>query len=305
MKKIRFQLLNVFLTVLITSCSVTEKICQWQEKTITPDGIPAEYSIPLNHYDSETKIQFTFSNDLENLYFCIRATEEEAQLKILRAGVQILIDTTGNEKGFVSIQFPLPRDKNQGPPPNDQPEVKPESDHSNRPHKAMEGDKEPGADLKEMVLEGFKGPINGRVPVNSHGIGVAIKFDADKNLTYEGVIPFKTFYRENLSALDGNRQFMVWVKLNAMIAPQMEKEFQGPPMNGAGNRPPRNGESGGRQGGNRPQGGGGMAPDNGMQQPNGGRPDGGGESMESSKSYPFNTVNIIKIKYLLAVNQIK
>lgn len=307
MKKIRLILYNAFLILWMTSCSVSEKISQWQRSPITVDGIPSEYSIPLSHYDADTKIQYMFSNDLENLYFCIRATEEEAQMKILRAGIQILIDTAGDGSGMVSLQFPLPRDKNQGPPPNDRPEVRPDFNDSNRTmgSKPFKGNINPLFGLNEMQLDGFSGTMNGRVPLNSHGIGVAIKIDADKNLTYEGVIPFKTFYKEKLSAAEIAKQFVILVKLNAMITPQMGNDFQSPPMNGAGNRPPREGEGGGRPGGNRPPGGGGMPPGNGMQQPDGGRPEDGGGSAGTSKSYPFNTVNVIKIKYILAVNPIK
>jgi len=306
MKKIRLQLFNVFLIVLVTSCSVTEKISHWQDKPITPDGIPAEYSIPLTHYDSDTKIQYTFSNDLENLYFCIRATEEEAQIKILRAGVQILIDTTGNEKGFISIHFPLPRDKNQGPPPNEKPDMKPDFNDSNmtKESKPFKGNMNPLFGLDEMQLDGFKGLINGRVPVNSHGILFAIKIDADKNMTFEGVIPFKTFYKDKLSAAEFAKQFVILVKLNAMISPQMEKDIKKPPMNGDGNRPSGGGDGGGRPGGNMRQGGGGMSPGSGMQQPGGGgMPEGKGGDVENTKTYPFETVNTIKIKYRLALNK--
>ena len=301
MKKnlLHLPLFNAFLLIFATSCSVTEKISQWQDKTIVPDGIPAEYTIPLNHYDSDTKIQYTLSNDLENLYFCIRATEEEAQIKILQAGVQILIDTTGRGKEFVSIQFPLPHDKSQGPPPNGKPDMKPEPNDSNKPKNPAPG-MNPMFGLDEMQLDGFKEGINGRISMeNPFGIRFAIKVDAYKNMTFEGIVPFKTFFKDKLSVADASGQFVVLININAMEAPKMAMKDM--PAAGDENRLPGGGEGGNRPDGNMRQGGGGMPPGNGMPHGGGGMPEGRGGAVDNTKTYPFETVNTIKIKYKLAL----
>ena len=79
--------------VLMISCTHYIYISRstWQQKPVVADGKPNEWKIPLKYFDEKSKLQYAITNDFQNLYFCIRATEQETQTKILRAGLQIKI----------------------------------------------------------------------------------------------------------------------------------------------------------------------------------------------------------------------
>jgi len=274
--------------MITASCSVPLKISHWQSIIIKPDGIPNEYVTPLNYYDAGSKVQFTFSNDLENLYFCIRATEESPQLKILHAGFQIVIDTSRGQKRTAVLEFPILKQPNHGAPPTDNPYVKDgKPDMSNLLQS-----------LNEMRLTGFNVPINGLVSLqNNYGIRLAIQFDADKNMTIEGVIPFKTFYSERLSEVDAGKIINISILINGMQAPPKLKDNNGAPMN----QPPGEDGNGTMQGDRMPQGNNGMPP--GGRGPQGERPQQGGFQSQNVSSYSYDKINSIKIKYSLSVKK--
>jgi hypothetical protein len=253
----------------MTSCSTTVYQNLWQSKPIEADGNSNEWSMPLRFYDKNSKLCYTVTNDSVNLYLCIRATDEQIQMKILRAGMQLWIDTTGKNKQQVGILFPYTSIGRNAPPPTE----------------IMQGQK-PGINAmmkkfiskyNEMQLIGFKPPIAGLIPLkNDYGISVGINMDSTNLLVFEAVVPFKTFYKQTLSASDSTKIFGITIIINAMQMPQMS----------------RNTTSGDMQSGGNMKGGGG--PPNGMQ-------GGGGPPMQGSSDSPLTQVNTIKIKFKMKI----
>lgn len=169
----------------------------WQSTPVVADGVANEWKIPLRFYDPQTKLNYTISNDNDNLYVCIRATDVQSQVKIMRTGIQIWIDTTGRNKKQVGILFPLP-----GSSAND--------DYKNKKHnsqgKSSDDEGQPSASMHkaflaqatEMQLTGFKAPMGGMTPlVNNDGIRLGMNWDTSDILIFEAIIPFKTFCTVN------------------------------------------------------------------------------------------------------------
>jgi hypothetical protein len=284
----------VLATVLLTSCAVKQNVSQWQSKPLKIDGIPSEYTTPLSYFDEDSKVQYTLSNDLENLYFCIRATDEEPQLKILQAGIQISIDTAGDGKNPIILMYPLPIER-KSPPPF-QNGIASDSLPINPVQFSTPFGK------NEMRLIGFKVPSQEKIPIiNSYGIKVAIQIDSLKYLTYEGAIPFKTFYKDRLQSTDNLKKFSIVITLNAMESPQrpslqqdrMANDFQKKPQ---GQRP-----SGAPLGNRNMSQGGGMPHSDGEPQGDGGFQGNESQSMQNTVQYSFRKVQNIKINYRLSV----
>lgn len=286
--KVKTGSLFVFMSIVIASCTVTHKISHWQSIEINPDGVSEEYTTPLRYFDIESKVQFTFSNDFENIYFCIRATEEAPQLKILQAGLQIGIDTLGNKKNIALLEFPLNQhSKNNAPP----------SEKSDK--KVFKGEINELKDLlNEFKISGFNVPINGIIPMqNQYGIKLAIQFNKEKDLTIEGVIPFRTFFKEKVSFDDIGKPIYITIEINEMQKPLIPNHINEIPGNqpfnkNNGAREPRAEISSGNMD---------MSSSKGHFQ---NRDPHGAMNHESNiENYPFNKNITIKIKYTLTIKK--
>lgn len=201
MRKIRSKSLffpAVFLILIIQGCSSSAPLCQsrWQDKAVRIDGKLTEWQVPLDFVDKDTKLNYVISNDDSNLYYWIRITDDKEQVRILRAGMQFWIDTTGKNRQQVGIQFPFSA--------------------LSAADSTFKGSKKWTGKLDQMRLIGFHQPIAGIIPTqNSYGIKACIA-DSGGVTIYEACIPFRTFYKVHLSPADDNKQFGITMIINPM-----------------------------------------------------------------------------------------
>jgi hypothetical protein len=202
---------------LFVSC--TDKVyysSSWQSKPVTIDGNIPEWSNPLRFYDQETGISYCISNDNYNLYFCCSIGNEFLQTKILRAGIEFRIDTLGKKSFGVAIKYPVGNISETTLEPKSTPQEKSNPneklDKSTFQLKLL-------AEAREIELAGFK-PSLGRlisvIPPSNTGIKAAINFDNRGFMNYEAVIPFSTFYKNELTPSDSNRVFNYQIKVNGV-----------------------------------------------------------------------------------------
>lgn len=97
------------LTVIIfySSCSHTVYTNSWQTDDFTVLR-KSETTEPLRFYDSKSKLQYQVANDYKNLYICLKATDQQSQMKIIRAGMTVGLDTLGKKSPQVEVLFPFP-----------------------------------------------------------------------------------------------------------------------------------------------------------------------------------------------------
>jgi hypothetical protein len=281
----------LFTVLILHSCKAPLYEMKWQSKPVVADGNPQEWKIPLRFYDSKSKLSYTVTNDLKNLYICVRVTDDAGQMKVMRAGMQIWIDSTGKNNEAIGILFPqrvqaIPVDGTQ-----------PEHD------RAESGSRKSGVtragnstvrnhflhDYKEMMLTGFHAPIRGSVPLNNEfGIQLGINWDASRYdssfiMIYEAVIPFKTFYKNELSLADSTKQFGISIVVNALPAP---KQTGGAHSGGGAHGGGGGGMNGGMRGGSSTGGRGGR---------------GGGQQGGGQPANPLYVTDKIKMRMQLAV----
>ena len=291
-----------FLVFCLCSCKAPLYQMKFQDKAVKADGNPAEWKIPLRFYDSQSKLSYTVSNDLENLYICMRITDDAGQMKVMRAGMQVWIDTSGKNNEDVGILFPQrshdPGPDNSGGPPS----AARSGGHGTGRSADLKANN--GAvrskflrDYKEMMLTGFHSPIRGSVPLeNDFGIKLGINWDANKFdssyiMVYEAVIPFSTFYKNRLSLSDSTKRFGISFVVNALPAP---KPGGGAPSGGGMHGGGGGLSGGGMRGGG--MGGGGMGGGGGHRGGGGQRGGGGG-----APANPLYQTNRIKMRLQLAV----
>src|SRR2546428_565009 len=85
----------------------------WQAQAITIDGDSKDWPAPYPEYDSKASLGYAISNDKENLYITVQTGDQATQMKILRNGLTVWIDKTGEHETKMAINYPLPRHYNR------------------------------------------------------------------------------------------------------------------------------------------------------------------------------------------------
>ncbi|HTA83557.1 MAG TPA: hypothetical protein VK783_11500 [Bacteroidia bacterium] len=267
----------VFSLTLFSACSpgyVYKSL--WQSTPVVIDGQTNDWEVPLRFFDDKTKLNYSITNDAQNIYICVRATDNENVNGITRRGLQLWIDTTGKKGHQVGILFPMmqkgegqseSKHKNQGGEESAgqqaQDEQKPldpdaiDTAKENRRHRQFV------AGAKQMRVTGFKTIPDGLVELpDVYGINLAVSWNQYNVLVYEACIPIRTFLKNPVA--DSSKVF--GIALNFTINPKRIAS------SGGGHGGGMHGGGGGMGGG---MGGGGMH--------GGGGGSGGGHSSSSSE----------------------
>jgi len=235
----------------LNSCSSTTYLANWQTKPVVADGIPTEWSLPLRYSDSESGLQYCITNDETNLYICLRATEQQAQLKIFNSGLNIYLYPSGKNKDESRIQFPLPLKHDWHPVAGN---MKPDMIKGN-PQNAINFAEQYNLQDSKIILSGFQSEYNGTFKTTeTKGFKEALGWDKQNILTYELIVPIRSLFINDIKTLKDNPVIGVKIYMDPL-------SFQGGGNHGGemkGVHPGGGGPNGGVGGqGNMPMGGGG------------------------------------------------
>jgi len=239
--------LSICIIYLLSACTPKAMYqSAWQTTPVKADGDASEWRLPLRFYDSDTKLNYTLSNDNEKIYLCVRIVDELSQAKIIRNGLNIWFDTLAKKNKQCGILYPVP---------NVNAEDQDGSVSGSGSRGNHHGDSRSGGDVdavknkflrqaNQMQLIGFKKGIPDYLASdNEYGVNVSINWDKNNIMIYEAVIPFKTFFRSNLVAKDSLRNFDFSMTIHGFPAPE-KKDDSG-----------SSGGTGGGMGGGMPGGG--------------------------------------------------
>ncbi len=227
----------------------------WQDKPIAIDGNLDDWPSPLPYYDEKSTIAYDVTNDRDNVYIIMKASDVQLQRKIMRAGMKVWIDSSGKKEQSTYINYPLESSEpmrtmqGEGAKPNPAERKKRMEDH-----------------LRNIVFAGFDG-CNGSFLVaqtNSCDIHVSIGYDDFNQMIWEASIPIKSFYKKISHKEDGK-----------VIAVCFEIEGIKRTGNDGGEGAGRGGGSGGMRGGG-----------GGMRGGGGGMRGGGGGGMRGGGNRP-------------------
>ncbi len=272
---------GLFLLALLVFSSCSDKIyssLQWQSKKVTTDGRIPEWENPLRLYDTKSKVNYTISNDSKNLYVCMKISDEISQIKILQGGMEFRIDTAGKKTLPIAFIFPIAGQQILQMGKSAEKNKKGFSEDIYR--SAMK--QEQLSQTKNAQLIGFKPPLGGflSLPNTTSGISAAINMDSLGIMYYESVIPFSTFYKNEITAADTNKIFNFEIKVNALPTPSMNEKANGGGKKGSGGMGGRGMGGGGKSGGMK---GGGQ---------------GGGNSSGNNELFVTNKINVkMKISF--------
>jgi hypothetical protein len=210
------------LLILVTTASHAQKFILsslWRDSVIAVDGSPDDWDQPYRYFDSKSKLQYSIVNDTKYIYVSVKTNDPKAQMKIMRAGMDVWFDTKGKKKEMAIIHFPLKTDPklDMNPDPSD-----PEQQTVEKPDiKKMRLDWSTSG--KDIHTQGFKDiPVSiTQADSTKYGIQAAIDWDRYDNMTYELKVPFSAFYKDQLAPADTVKPITIGIKANAMDLPMM------------------------------------------------------------------------------------
>jgi hypothetical protein len=241
--------------VLNTVCYAQNKSSQNQlqppPSNITIDGDIKEWGDSLRYYNKEKQLNYGLANDQDNLYMAIRVNDRSEQIRILRAGLTLSIDTRGKKKESFTITFPVGDQSAEG-----MAETAQDLQGGNSDVKQEDRDELMRArltKLREIRVTGFKDIESETMTTsNTYGFKVAIDYDKDGYLVYEAAIPLKFFHADDITKTEWAFNF----KINGITRPGQHKDGPeqegmtrgaGGGMGGGGGRGGRGGGRGGQR----------------------------------------------------------
>lgn len=209
----------------------------WQSQPISIDGDCTDWPSPYPNYDAKAMVAYATSNDQQNLYVTMQTGDPLTQIKILKQGMIVSIDTGGKRDPKFHISFPLQNDedvselfahteggKNSGPPQlgrSVQQKLKKSAESSN-----------------QFSLDGL-GTCNGVYMVSQTtpcGIKVKVSIDEYNQLVWEAQIPFSAIYNtENITPAYAGKGISVCYAVKGFKNPNGKTNDNAPvPMNNGG-----------------------------------------------------------------------
>lgn len=229
----------VFLAVAVQSCSPRiHTNLSWQSD---PANVTEPDSwLPRAGYDAKSKLGYRLSNDHTNLYVLLQTDDEATKMKMLRGGMEVVIDTLGKTKGHCSLVFPIRQESLfsgsiPGRPPGGMPGGRHPGSSGNRPGRparpegaavARESDR---AEMFQhliglqthVLISGFYDHREGRTRI-AHDTGIQVSLDLDTAgmLSYRAVIPIRGFYRTFMVNGDTGKKIGFKVHVSGLSLPQ-------------------------------------------------------------------------------------
>jgi len=232
----------------------------WQTQAIVIDGDSKDWPSPYPNYDSKAMVAYATSNDKENLYITMETGDQLTQLKILKQGMTVSIDTNGKKDPEFNINYPLQNEND----PLEMVDLGEQKKGGGSSHQ-MENirlekkiDKNADED-NQFALAGFNGCDGGYIVTQTTpcGIKIRMKMDEYKELVWEAVVPFKAIYNKTeITAADAGKPISVCFSVKSFKHPESKGSVEN--SNGSMNQ---NMGGGGMKGAMKGSGGG-KAPEN-------------------------------------------
>jgi hypothetical protein len=114
MRSFLFVASGFFLLSIVSGCSSTAELTsKWQQPAVDSSSD----SQNLAYFEKE-KVGIGITNDADNLKVTVKVIDDETQRRILRGGLTIWFDSTGNDKKIFGVHFPIGSASTAGPEPN-------------------------------------------------------------------------------------------------------------------------------------------------------------------------------------------
>ena len=161
----------------------------WQSQPLTIDGSDRDWVKPLPYVVHEENVNYSISNDQQNLYVLMSTASRQEQQKIIQGGMSVWVNTKGDKSigDAAGIGYPL--------------------DEGNDPDRKLMEEAQPQryqrktvtlADKKTYGLYGFNKDSSIRKynygDTNFVGVVMRMDYNNSGDLIYEAAIPLQALY---------------------------------------------------------------------------------------------------------------
>ncbi len=211
--------------IILAGCSGSSVIVRWQDNPEQTGSTPRQW-IPDATTDRAAAVSYAISNDDENVYFFMRTSDRANQMKMLRRGVVLSLDTTGRSEEHISIRYPYFEEDFQPPAASNRPADGTGTQQSARAVAVNES----LDNMRQMHVAGFVDHPNGVIPSeNPRGVRVRMRMDDDEQLYYWAIVPISAFLTKMEGQGDDSGKLALQVSLLGLEMPQMGAGGRRPP----------------------------------------------------------------------------
>jgi hypothetical protein len=225
----------LFTILLFSNCSPKQyEIGKYQNDPIIADGDANDWGLPLRFGSEEGSLQYSITNDKENLYISVATNNQQTQMSILRAGLKICFDPKGNKSSDIALIYPYKDPMEAGP--------RGRNDNRNTDPNLIKQKMMLDADIFNTI--GFLNMENRIYDLKdtSH-FKVGMNYDKYNNLVFEAIVPIKN---------------VITTPINFKKTPSISVGIIVNNFGAGGARPNGSGEAGNYRSGSGGMGGGGM-----------------------------------------------
>ena len=189
----------IVLAILLThsffiSNAQTKNLITSRTSVINIDGETSDWNGYSSNYNENSKSTYIIINDNQKIYFLFKFSEKASQMKVLRAGLEINIDTTGKNNFPISVIFPFSIDRLNN-------DIYSHSVTGIKPTMDFEANKEMLINKSNNIrLIGFNSGYSDIMinKTNTLNIESCIKFNNQNELILEMSIPIKLFFESKI-----------------------------------------------------------------------------------------------------------
>ena len=198
--------LFMMLFILFNSCNKgIISTSHWQENALKIDGSSNDWNDSLL-YDAKSHLLYTVSNDNKNLYICIKVADLKNQMKLLRRGFTIWLDTVGKDRKSFGIKFPLSGVVNYYKMPSENNGNNGDLMKDMKTMKKMLISEQREFELIGFTLLGYEKNESIKASLfASAGIKIALGIDSLDYMIYEMLVPLNYIYKSPSVALNDSK----------------------------------------------------------------------------------------------------
>lgn len=199
---------NVLVLAFLSSIAQSSNNPTNQKTPIVIDGESNDWYGYNQLTDEKSKISYIITNDQQRIYFLFRFPDKITQMKVLRSGLEINIDTLGKNNYPITIIYPYSIDRENNDEYNHSfTGIEPDMNFEDSKDRLIKNS-------KQLKLIGFNNGYNEVVinTINKINVKSALKFSEDNSLIYELSVPIKLFFESDIQKYKYPFNFQLIIK---------------------------------------------------------------------------------------------
>jgi len=183
----------------------------WQQRPLIVDGMDNDWTKPLPYTDRKEKINYSVSNDGDNVYILLSTRSPQEQQKIIEGGMTVWINSKAEKEESTSVGIGFPLDSHNDRDRQLMAQAQPDKYKNNKPVTLD--------DLKSYSLYGFSSEIETYDYGQNNEEHVLVRIDYNKEgaLIYEACVPLSIIYPQSSTPNYAGKSIAVGIFIEGLL----------------------------------------------------------------------------------------